>query len=452
MNNDDRRKRRRWGSVVACKDADGRIISWQARYQSPVNPKQRVYRRFGAEFQAEAFRWLDEEYAIVVEHRKGICQWVHPSKRTAREHPLFGAYAGAYVSNLRKKDGTELSGRTKRCQKAALDKLLPWFGDVRMDDITEEFVNEWYGKAREDVRPSALEHAASLLKRIMRSAASPQPDGGPPLLAASPCKFVGPKRRSRRREQTPLTRQEIKTLAEGLPEYYRLSIHLALLVGGLRIGEVCALQLRDIDLEHGLLYVRHSVTQGPEDLGVYRLDETKTTESRRVVPIPAPVRRLIRDHIDRFCPEGGPDTMLFHSIRHPDRLLNPTTIQRQFRTARKSIGREDITFHSLRATHATMFMIQGGTLRETMDELGHVNVDVAVRCYQRVVPKHRRDVAERLALEYLPAEDPDGLRTQIARKEEEIDRLRETVDGMRRRLGELEGGQPGERRHEHIST
>ncbi len=45
-----------------------------------------------------------------------------------------------------------------------------------------------------------------------------------------------------------------------------------------------------------------------------------------------------------------------------------------------------------------------------MDELGHVDVDVAVRCYQRVVPRHRRDVAERLAFEYLPAEEPAGIK------------------------------------------
>ncbi len=73
-----------------------------------------------------------------------------------------------------------------------------------------------------------------------------------------------------------------------------------------------------------------------------------------------------------------------------------------------------------------------------MDELGHVDVDVAVRCYQRVVPRHRRDVAERLALEYLPAEDPAGIKAQITQKEEEIDQLRQTVAGLRRRLEELE--------------
>ena len=41
MSNGDR-KRRKWGCVVACKDADGSIVSWQARYQSPVNPRQRI--------------------------------------------------------------------------------------------------------------------------------------------------------------------------------------------------------------------------------------------------------------------------------------------------------------------------------------------------------------------------------------------------------------------------
>lgn len=73
-----------------------------------------------------------------------------------------------------------------------------------------------------------------------------------------------------------------------------------------------------------------------------------------------------------------------------------------------------------------------------------MDVDVAVRCYQRVVPRHRRDVVERLALEYLPAEDPAGIKAQIAQKEEEIDQLRQTVAKLRRRLEELEAGGSGQ--------
>ena len=219
------------------------------------------------EFQTEAYRWLDEEHALVIDHKKGIRRWTHPSARTMHGRVLFSSYATRFVADLRKKDGSELSGRSKRIQKAALDKLLPWFGETPMCDITEEFVNEWYAKACDEVRPSALEHAVWLLKRVMRAATERQPDGGPPLLSSNPCNLVTRKRPSKKTRAAPMTRQEIDTLVEGFPEYYRLSIHLALLVGGLRIGEVCGLQLKDIDLDHRLLYVRHSVTQGPDEPG-----------------------------------------------------------------------------------------------------------------------------------------------------------------------------------------
>ena len=433
------RKRRKWGSVIVRRDADGNPTSFQARYVNPLDPPKKVGRNFGLEYETEAYRWLDEERYLVTLHNKGIRQWVHPSQRGANTMPTFREYSKDYFDKYRKPDGSKLSGRSNRCNGIVLRRLNETFGDTPLDRITRQMVDEWYANARDTLTAWTFEQAARTLKRIMLAAANEQADGTPPLIPASPCRYRVVKPQSKRRDQPPVTADEINRLAELFPDYQRLALWLSLLAGGLRLGEVCALQLRDIDLEHGLLYVRHSVTQGPDDLGAYRLDETKTPESRRVVPIPAPVCRLIREHIDRFCPNRNPDTMLFHAPRHPERVLNPTTIQRQFRTARKRIDREDVTFHSLRATHATMFMIQGGTLRETMDELGHVDVDVAVRCYQRVVPRHRRDVVERLALEYLPAEEPAGIKAQIAQKEEEIDQLRQTVAKLRRRLDELEG-------------
>ncbi len=127
MANGDR-KRRKWGCRRRCKDADGRHLLLAGPIPSPVNPRQRIYRRFGLEFQAEAYRWLDEEHALVIDHKKGIRKWTHPSARTMYGKVLFASYATTYVSNLRKKGGSELSGRSKRIQKAALDKLLPWFG------------------------------------------------------------------------------------------------------------------------------------------------------------------------------------------------------------------------------------------------------------------------------------------------------------------------------------
>ena len=53
--------------------------------------------------------------------------------------------------------------------------------------------------------------------------------------------------------------------------------------------------------------------------------------------------------------------------------------------------------------------------------------------------EHRRDVAERLALEHLPAEESAGIKAQIAPKEEEIDQLRQAVAGLREKAGRARG-------------
>lgn len=160
------------------------------------------------------------------------------------------------------------------------------------------------------------------------------------------------------------------------------------------------------------------------------------------MPIPKPLAPLIEDHISRFCKDRKPDTMLFHSPMLDDWLLPPTTIERTFRVAREQIGRPDITFHSLRATHATMLVLEGGTMRETMDDLGHTSLTVAVDSYQRVVREHHRDAVELLAYRYLPSDDPAAIHAVIAQKERQIGKLRDEVDRLRMILLKRDIGTP----------
>ncbi|KAB6781617.1 site-specific integrase, partial [Bifidobacterium longum] len=53
------RKRRKWGSVIVRRDADGNPTSFQARYVNPLDPPKKVGRNFGLEYETEAYRWLD---------------------------------------------------------------------------------------------------------------------------------------------------------------------------------------------------------------------------------------------------------------------------------------------------------------------------------------------------------------------------------------------------------
>ena len=81
-------------------------------------------------------------------------------------------------------------------------------------------------------------------------------------------------------------------------------------------------------------------------------------------------------------------------------------------------------------------------MRETMDELGHTNVSVAVDSYQRVVREHHRDTVELLAYRYLPSDDPEAIRTVIAQKERQIGKPRDEVERLRKILLERDTGIP----------
>nr|WP_232779318.1 hypothetical protein [Bifidobacterium longum] len=107
------RKRRKWGSVIVRRDADGNPTSFQARYVNPLDPSKKVGRNFGLEYETEAYRWLDEERYLVTLHNKGIRQWVHPSQRGANTMPTFREYSKDYFDKYRKPDGSKLSGRSR---------------------------------------------------------------------------------------------------------------------------------------------------------------------------------------------------------------------------------------------------------------------------------------------------------------------------------------------------
>lgn len=418
--------RRRWGTVIKRKDDDGQVIAYVARYVSPLDKNKKIGKQFKPEYEAQAYEWLDEEHYLVILHNKGIKQWTPPNARNKKKADslmTFEEWTRTYFSRYKEKHG-QMRGRTMRRTKLAVNRLMPHFRTMTLNEITEDEVAKWRRKAKKEIpSPDGYEKTSFMLKRLMNAAVK---EG---LKAENPCKYYIARSKPKKEDIRPLDKDEINVLAEAFPEYTRLAIWLSVLVGGLRIGEVCGLQLRDLDLEHGLLYVRHSVDRGTDDRGPYELCPPKTRKSERVLPIPSILIPMIRQHIERFCPGEKPDSTLFTAVKGG--ILPPPTLQAQFRVARRKVGRDDISFHTLRATHATLYMIHGGTLRETMNELGHHDINVAIGYYQRVVPEHQREVAERLASDYLPMEDTGMVEGAIS----EIDRK---IEMLQQRKGELQ--------------
>ena len=232
-------------------------------------------------------------------------------------------------------------------------------------------------------------------------------DGSPPLLKDNPFIFpIPPEPDSVREDIPPVTPKQLRVLAENMPDYTRLTVFLSTLAGGLRCGELCGLQVGDIDLDNKILRVRRSVNRGHLDRGEARFAKTKTKRSVRDLPIPDALVDMIREHLHTFCDLDDATSPVF--VPRRVKVMSQTTLAAQFARARKKAGRSDLMLHDLRASHATLLMLKGGTLREVMNQLGHASEKVAIKHYQRVVAEHQRQIVNLLADEFLQEAYAEG--------------------------------------------
>lgn len=386
---------RRFGTIVARKRSDGSISAWLARYSSPVDGR-RVQRSFESVRDAES--WLAGEHELVEMHRRGLKQWVHPTDRDRRKKAglmTFDELADWYVDTHRKPDGTALRGAARRNLRTDVGHLKDVFGGMTLKQITPDVISKWYfGEHAEGewVFPRMCQR----LKAIMNLACSDKFGTGMPLLASNPFTLpIPPDPEPKSWEVPPLTGTQLAALYESMPEYDRLSVLLAVWAGGMRIGEACALRVSDFNLEARTMMVNHSVCRGEHDLGELRLGPTKSKHSKRVCPLPDLLVPLVREHIANRKDESSP--YLFQSRRGKGPLA-PTTLGNHFRQAREQAGCTTATFRTLRVTHATLLMQNGGTIRETMDNIGDSTQEVVMRHYTRTVQEHQRQVVNRMAV------------------------------------------------------
>ena len=256
-------RRRRFGTVIARKRADGSVGSWLARYASPLDPSRRVQRSFRTSEDARA--WLNGEEMLVNLHRRGVQKWVHPTARSRRARASlmkFDELADRYVDTHRKPDGTALRGAAKRNLKTDVQHLKDVFGGMRLTDITPEVVSKWYFGPH-DEGAWVFPRTCQRLKAILDIACSDRFGTGMPLLESNPFVLpIPPDPEPKSWSVPPLTGVQLAALYESMPESDRLSVLLAAWAGGMRIGEVCALTVDDFDFEARTMSVNHSVCRG----------------------------------------------------------------------------------------------------------------------------------------------------------------------------------------------
>jgi integrase len=427
---------RRFGKIVA--KPSKRKAKWlEASYITPRDAfdkwpglSDRQTRTFPLGEEDDAASWLSRQKKLIDAGVWKPAVVVKHAEKAARL--TLGEYFPEWLEQRTFKGRPLKAGTRYRLRKDGENHILPHFGNTRLIDITQRDIDVWLATLPAD-QEAMRANSLKVLKAILKTASQPGLHGEPPLIPQYPCTRTLPKPR-RKSETIPATPEQVKAIYDAMPVRYAMAVYLAVFGDGLRIGEVCALQRKDIDLDSRVMHIRRGrVTMDKAKL----TDTPKTENSVRDERIPSQLILLLRTFLDADV-DDGKGAWLFPAKKDRSRPVHPNTLRGDYEIAREKAGRPDLRFHDLRHTGLTWLAEDGATVRELMDAAGHSDVETAMR-YQHSVSERRSLLAERLGARLLPDDTVEIVEERIRQLDARIAELRGLKDVEEGKLRKLEG-------------
>lgn len=273
----------------------------------------------------------------------------------------FAAAAQTFTDHLARV--RRLSPATVRAYRSDLRDLAETVGELELDQVTLETLRDWLWRAtqRGDARSTLARRAAAARSFFSWADEQQIVDHDPSL------RLVAPKRG--RTLPTVASQDAMSTLLDaqrraasaGDPIALRDHAILELLYGsGIRVSELCGLDVDDVDLDRGTARV---MGKGAKE---------------RVVPFGVPAREAVGSYLSR----GRPSLAARAARSSPALLLGSRGARIGPRTVYSLVaemlapfvGADTVGPHALRHTAATHLLDGGADLRAVQEILGHASL------------------------------------------------------------------------------
>ncbi len=163
---------------------------------------------------------------------------------------------------------------------------------------------------------------------------------------------------------------------------------------GLRIGELLALEWKDVDFQKGVLTVSKSRHEGKDENGRYAqiVESPKTVSSRRCIPLPKQILcelRLLKRK-----------SRSVYVISNGERSIPVRSYQRSFERLLKKLDIPHKGFHALRHTFATRALECGMDVKMLSELLGHKDPAVTLRRYVHSLMEQKKEMMNKVGNTY----------------------------------------------------
>lgn len=261
------------------------------------------------------------------------------------------------------------------------DKVLPYFGNTPINAITAPMIRRWQGEMiAKGYKPTYLKSINNHLNCVLNYAVRFYD------LRSNPCHKAGSMGKSKADERPYWTLAEFQKFSDAISDKQDSWLVFQILYWtGMRLGELLALQIKDIDLEKGTITVDESLTRLD---GEIIISPPKTESSIRTITIHTELQDSIRDYISILY-RAKPERRLFAGH-------TKSFIEHEMERGIKLSGVKKISVHCLRHSHASMLVQMGFSPVEIAKRLGHARVTTTIETYCHQSMDAQIKIAERL--------------------------------------------------------
>lgn len=176
---------------------------------------------------------------------------------------------------------------------------------------------------------------------------------------------------------------------------------------GMRVGELCALKWRDVDMKENTISITKTYYNPKNRATEYQLLPPKTKTSKRIIEVDAELISELQEHKKlqnkirmHYRNVYHDQDFIFGKIKgkylgYPEFIK--TIGNRMARLIQIAELNEELTPHSLRHTHTSLLAEAGVGLQEIMDRLGHRDDDTTKNVYLHVTKTKKKEAAQKFS-------------------------------------------------------
>jgi integrase len=267
------------------------------------------------------------------------------------------------------------------------NKILPFFGEMELGKITPVIIRKWQNELMKQKNPQTdkvysqtyIKTINNQLVAILNYAVRYH------SLKENPCHKAGSIGKKQADEMEIWTLEEFERFTECLKHKPISFVGFNILFWtGIRVGELLALTVGDIDIENRAIKINKSYQRlNKADV----VTDPKTAKGNRIIKITENLTNILAEYIDTL-----------YNVKTRDRLIISTKYRfhhdMKLYSSKAKVKR--IRVHDLRHSHASLLIHLGVSPLAIAKRLGHEKIETTLNTYSHLYPDKEKDVIDLL--------------------------------------------------------